>query len=85
MISSRGSGLPALLLAAGGGPEIGRIKFIKASASQTEFFGGHRGGEFLSSEGPKHLADQRSAETMGKLAIMFFITRRMAQSGQLAE
>ena len=58
--------------------EIVRREFIKASASQTEFFGGHRGGEFLSPEGRKHFAYQRSAETMGKLAIMFFISRRMA-------
>src|SRR5208337_3671121 len=85
MISSRGSWLPTLLLAAGCGMEIVRIEFIKASASQTEFFGGHRGGEFLSPEGRKHLADQRSAETMGKLAIMFFIDRRMAQARQFAE
>jgi hypothetical protein len=57
MISSGGSWLPTSRLATGCGMEIVRIKFVKTSASQTEFFSGHRGGEFLSPEGRKNLAD----------------------------
>jgi hypothetical protein len=57
MISSGGSWLPTSRLATGCGTEIVRIEFVKASASQTELFSGHRGGEFLSPEGRKHLAD----------------------------
>ena len=62
----------------GRGTEIVSIEFIEAGSPQSEFFGGNGGGQFFAPQGRQHLADQRRAETMGKLAIMFFIN---AQNG----
>jgi hypothetical protein len=49
---------------------------------QSEFIGGSAGGDVVATEGGQDFADQRSTETMGKLAIMFFIAARMPRPGR---
>ena len=80
--SSRG---PAVLVVAGHGAQIVAIELVEASAAQAELRGGIRGGDFGAAKGGEHFADQRSAEAVRELAIMFFIAARMAARGWFGE
>jgi len=57
MIAARGSGLPALGLAAASRAEIVTVEFIEAGAPQTQLLGGRGGGELSPSESRQELAD----------------------------
>ena len=72
--------MPTLGLVAGGGPQIVGIDLIEPGAAQAKFFSGDRGGDFLPAKSGEHLTDQRGADPMRQLTIMFFIQGTMAQT-----
>ena len=82
VIPTGGTGLPASGLPEGRRAEIVGVEFVEASATEAELFGHGRGGDFRAPESGKNFADQRRAETMGKLAKMFFISHTMAVSDE---
>ena len=82
MIPTRCTGLPTINLAAGCRTQIVGIEFIEAGASKAKLFGGGGSGDTARPQGRENLTYQRSAKTMGKLPIMFFIGRRMSQCRQ---
>lgn len=68
-----------VLVVAGGGAQIVAVEFVEAGAAQAELLGGGDGGDFVAAESGEDFADQGSPETVGELAIMFFIAERMAR------
>ena len=78
VVAAGGSRGPAVLVVTGHRAQIIAIEFIEARAPEAEFICGRDGGEFAAPEGGEDCTDQRSAEAVGELAIMFFIAARMA-------
>jgi len=64
----------------GDGAQIIGIELVEAGAAQAEPVGGRAGGDVVAAEGGQDFADQRGSETMGELAIMFFIAARMPRA-----
>ncbi len=82
VVAAGGAGRPAVLVVPGDGAQIIAVKFVEAGAAQAEFVCGGGAGEFRAPESGEDFTDQRSTEAGGKLAIMFFIAARMAESAR---
>ena len=85
VVAARGAGRPKLRLLARGGPEIIAVEFVEAGATQAEWVGGGRGGNFGAAEGGQEFTEQRRTETMGELAIMFLMAARMRERSGVGE
>ncbi len=79
VIAARMTWSPAMLLMSGSGTQVMGIKFVEAGSTQSEFFCGGRGGQFAAPKGGENFTNQRCAQAVGKLAIMFFIVAKMCQ------
>lgn len=64
----------------GGSPQIIGVKLVEARAPQVQLLSGVNGGQFITAKSGKDFTDQRSAQTVRELAIVFFITAKMCQS-----
>src|SRR6185312_17129301 len=64
----------------GGSPQIIGVKLVEARAPQVQLLSGVSGGQFITTKSGKDFTDQRSAQTVRELAIVFFITAKMCQS-----
>ena len=79
MIPARMTGSPVVLLMSGSGPQVIGIKLVETSAAQAQLFGGGGGGQFMAPKSGKDLTDQRRAQTVRELTIVFFIAAKMGQ------
>ena len=79
VITARSARLPAVLRAGGTGAEVVGVDLVKAGAPDCESRRGRRGREPARAETGKDFADQRCAETMGELLIVFFTARTMPE------
>jgi hypothetical protein len=71
---------PEVWLVFGISPQIIGIKLVEPSAAQVQLFSGGSGGQFITAKSSKDFTNQRRAQTVRKLAIMFFIATKMGQS-----
>lgn len=79
VIAARTPRSPAVMLMPGSGTEVIGIELVETGATQPEFFGGDRGGQFAAPKGGQDLTDQRCAQPVRKLTIMFFIAAKMRE------
>ena len=77
MIAARMAWSPGLSAALGGGTEVVGVKFVKSGASQVEFIGGGGGRQFATAKSGENFTNQRCAQTVRQLTIMFFIAAKM--------
>ena len=85
VVAARSSRRPAVFVVAGNGAQIVAVEFVEASATEAEFICGRDGRDFVAPEGGENFADQRSAETVGELKIIFFMVARMTVPSGLGE
>jgi hypothetical protein len=72
---------PVSFAVEGAGSEVIGIQFVESGAPQLQLFGSSSGAEFSAPESTQDLADQRGAQAVGKLAIVFFIPGRLPETG----
>ena len=77
VIAARLTRSPAMLLMSGSGTQVIGIKFVEAGSAQSELFGGQGSGQFAASKSGENFTNQRCAQAVGQLAIMFFIAAKM--------
>ncbi len=77
VIAARMAWCPSLSVSSGGGGQVVGIEFIEPGASQVEFICRRGGGQFAPAKSRENFTDQRSAQTVWKLTIMFFISATM--------
>ena len=80
MVTTRMAWTPEVWLVFGSSPQIISIKLVEPSAPQVQLFSGGSGGQFIASKSSQDFTNQRRAQTVRKLAIMFFIATKMGQS-----
>ena len=80
MITTRMAGSPEVLLIFGSGPQVIGIKLVEPSAAQVQFLSGGSGGQLITAKSSEDFTDQRCAQTVRELAIVFFIAAKMCQS-----
>ena len=85
VVAAGGGGRPVVLVMPRDRAQIIGIELVEACATQAELVRGGAGGDVVAAEGRQDFADQRGTETMGKLAIMFFIAARMPRPAALDE
>jgi hypothetical protein len=81
MIATGMAGSPEVVLIFGSGPQVIGIKLVEPGAAQVQLLSGGRGGQLITTKSGKDFPDQRCAQTVRELAIMFFIVEKMCQSG----
>ena len=81
MIATRSARLPPVLRARDAGAEIIGVELVKAGAPDCQRRSRSRGCEPACTEGGEDFADQRSAETVDELLIVFFTPRTMPDGG----
>ena len=85
VVAAGSGGSPVVLVMPRDRAQIIGIELVETCATQAELVGGSAGGDVVAAEGGQDFADQRSTETMGKLAIMFFMAARRPQPAALDE
>ena len=80
MITTRMTGSPEVLLIFSSSPQVIGIKLVEPSPAQVQLLSGSGGGQLITAESSEDFADQRGAQTVRELAIVFFITAKMSQS-----
>lgn len=85
VIAAGNAGRPGILPVVGDGAKVIGVEQIEAGAAQFEGLRGSAGRGLAIAEGSQDFADQRRAEAMGELAIMFFIAPRMRESREKDE
>ena len=80
MITARIAGAPEMLLIFGDGTQVIAIELVEPGAAQVQLLSGGSGGQFIAPKSRKDFTDQRRAQTVWKLAVMFFIAARMFKS-----
>ena len=79
VIATRMTGSPAVLLIPGSGTKVIGIELVETGATQSEFFCGDRAEQFAAPKGGQDFTDQRIAQSVRELTIMFFIAAKMGQ------
>lgn len=76
MIATRTAGTPEVLLIFGSGSQVIGIQLVKPSATQVQLLSGSGSGQFITTKSGKDFKNQRRAQTVRKLAIVFFIAAK---------
>jgi len=79
MIAARMAWGPEVLLMSGSSTQVIGIKFVEAGSTYSEFFGGNSAGQFAVPKGGENFTNQRCAQPVRKLAIMFFIAANICE------
>jgi len=81
VIAAGSSRSPVGFAALGAGAEVIGVELVETGASEFETASRLGSVKLPTTEGGEDLADQRNAEAMRQLAIVFFIASRLAESG----
>ena len=79
MIATRMARSPGLSVSSGGGVQVVGVEFVESGASQVEFLCGGGSRQFATAKSSENFTDQRRAQTVRKLTVMFFIAAKMHQ------